>query len=147
MLPRRASEAHCGYAARVRFFVILALAAGCGAKPAPTREWCQSYVNELRQRGTYAIRAMTLNEANRELLGMVGSDPAIRVALQVCSDGNGDSARVAETRALRTIDLQHQITATVLSRSGQLDDARAKKLGELVDQLATAYTEPAPRRP
>ena len=73
-----------GYDARMRSLAILALAAGCSHKSAPTTEWCQTYCNELRVRAAGDVRAMTLNEDNRrhgaqELLAMVGSDPAINV--------------------------------------------------------------------
>ena len=135
----------------MRSLVILALAAGCSHKSAPSGEWCQTYLDELRLRAAGDIRAMTLNEDNRrhgaqELLAMVGSAPAINVAFKVCSDAAGDPAARVGARNLRVIDLQMKISDYVIVHTDAgLDEAQAKQLEQLVEQLANTYTDPAPR--
>ena len=135
----------------MRSLVILALAVGCSHKSAPTSKWCQSYLNALRLRAAGDVHAMTLNEANRrhgaqELLAMIGSDPAINVAFDVCSDANDDPPARWEARSLRVIDLQAKISSYVIVHSdAALDEAQAKELLQLVEQLANTYTDSAPR--
>lgn len=129
----------------MRLLVILVLAA-CSHKSAPTSEWCKTYVDELRVRGARSVEQMTKTEnfrrhGSEELLAMVGFDPAIDVAFNACSDAAGDSLARAETRKLRVNDLQAQIARFVL-RDTALDAAQAKQLGLLVEQLATAHSEP-----
>lgn len=133
----------------MRSLVVLALAAGCNQHSAPTSKWCQTYVNELRLRAAGDVHAMTLNEANRrhgaeELRAMVGSDPAINVAFNVCSDAARDSPERSEARSLRLIDLQAKISSYVIVHSdAALDETQAKQLGQLVEQLADTYTDQA----
>jgi hypothetical protein len=132
----------------VRSLVVLVLAAGCGHKAAPTSDWCFKYINDLRVRGAADVRAMTSHEGDRRaadaLLAMVGSGPALEVAFDACSDADGDLADVVDTRKSRVAAQQSQI-ATYVSQhtSAPLDDSQAKELVHLIEQLATAYTDPA----
>jgi len=135
----------------MRSLIVLALAAGCSHKSAPTNKWCQSYLNELRLRAAGDVNAMTLNEVSRrlgaeELRAMVGSDPAINVAFNVCSDAVDDPPARYGERGLRVIDLQAKILSYVNVHSDvALDEIQAKQLVQLVEQLADAYTDSAPR--
>jgi hypothetical protein len=133
----------------MRPLVVLVLAAACGHKAAPTSDWCFKYINDVRVRGDAAVRAMTSNEADRRgaanfLLAMVGPGPALEVAFDACSDADGDLAEVVDTRKSRVAGQQSLIASYVSQHtSAPLDDAQAKELVHLIEQLATAYTDPA----
>jgi hypothetical protein len=134
----------------MRSLAILALAVGCSHRYPPTSEWCLTYLNGLRTRATADVQAMTLNDASHrhgaeELLTMVGSDPAINVAFEVCADADDDDADRVAARNLRVLDLQTKISNYVLVHgNAALDEPQAKELGRLVEQLAETYTAQSP---
>lgn len=135
----------------MRSLLILALAAGCNHKSAPTDDWCQTYVDELRRRAEGNVHSMTLSDANRRfaverLRAMVGSDPALAVAFEVCSDAADDSPASKEARALRINDLHHDIANYVVDH-GEVapGEAQARQFKQLFEQLAHAYADPAPQ--
>ena len=137
----------------MRLLVILALASGCGRKTAPTTEWCSTYVRELRQHATHEIDSMTQDGSLRrrgaeELVAQLGFSPANDVVTKVCSDANEDSPDHAEWRTLRINDLRAKIVDYVLIHSDAgLDKAQATELAQLVEQFASTYTDPDPKRP
>jgi hypothetical protein len=132
----------------MRSLVVLVLAAGCGHKAADTSEWCLKYINHVRARGTADVKAMTAADDRQTgangLLGMVGSDPALEVAFDACSDADGDLGDVIDKRRIAVVEAQKRIASYVTSHaSAPLDDSQAKELVHLVEALTTAYTDPA----
>ena len=124
----------------MRSLVILALAAGCSHKSAPTGEWCLSYLNDFRARA--AADVLALNDATHrdELLAMVGTDPARIVAFNACSDADEDTGDKRQARDQRVVDAAHAVTLYVLTHV----PADPKELQALVTQLADTYTVPIP---
>ena len=122
----------------MRSLVILALAAGCSHKSAPTGEWCLSYLNDFRARAAADILALNDATHRDELLAMVGADPARTVAFNACSDADGDTEEQRRARDQHVVDAAHAVTLYVLTHV----PADPKELQALVTQLADAYTIP-----
>jgi hypothetical protein len=123
---------------RMRSFLIIALAAGCSHKSAPTGEWCLSYLNDFRAKAASDILALNDATHRDELLAMVGADPARTVAFNACSDADEDTDDKRQARGQHVVDAAHAVTLYVLTHV----PADPKDLQALVTQLADAYTVP-----
>jgi hypothetical protein len=76
---------------------------------------------------------------------MVGNGPALEVAFDACSDADGDLGDIIDKRRIAVVEAQKRITTYVKAHaSASLDDAQAKELVHLVEDLTIAYTDPTP---
>ena len=140
----------------MRSLVILALAAGCSHKSAPTDQWCHAYIADLRDWAARDIKdlgqesAAVRQRALEELRGLFSDRPANSLAMKVCSDPDGDTPADAEARSVRFNDVSHKMSNDLtlhIDDGKAFDAAQAKALQQELDQLADNYTATHPAPP